>query len=197
MAASSSFPPELRTMSIVPRWSIVHVTQKDTVANHSYYVTVYAAIIARIAKWDGPRDYLMFSALLHDLDETVTGDVVGPIKEYILDRDRMDDFVDRKISDRFMALMLEIEALEPKNAEHMKQADAIIKAADRLDAVLFLIMEQRRGNSTIAPLIRTATARLEAAWRELPMDQHQIDYTWQINVLPAIAAHHTQGGQGI
>lgn len=196
--SSTPFPPELRTMAIVPRWSIVHVTQKDTVASHSYFVTVYAMMIARTIRWEGPKDYLMFSALMHDLDESITGDVVGPIKEYIIDPDRMNDYVDNKINERFESLVHEHYALEEQcRMRQIEEADAIIKAADRLDAVLFLIMELRRGNTTIEPLIKTATNRLEASWRELPMSKSDQDMTWQVLVLPALALHHTEGGRGV
>lgn len=195
---NSPFPPELRTMAIVPRWSIVHVTQKDTVANHSYFVAVYAHMVARVIGWEGPRDLLMFSALLHDLDETVTGDLVGPIKDYILDRDRMDDFVDKKIMDRFGSLVNEYSWMESSHrVRQVEEVDLIIKAADRLDAVLFLVMEQRRGNATVIDLVVSATNRLEASWRDLPANRELIDLTWQTVVLPSIASHRDNGGKGI
>lgn len=198
LPSNTPFPPELRTMAIVPRWSIVHVTQKDTVANHSYFVAIYAHMVARVINWQGPKDYLMFSALLHDLDETITGDLVGPIKEYIIDEERMHDYVDHKIYARFESLAVEHAHLEGKcKMRHAEEADLIIKAADRLDAVLFLIMETRRGNTTITPLILTAQNRLEAAWRELPTDQVTIDATWQTVVLPALELHQTEGGRGV
>lgn len=195
---NTPFPPELRTMSIVPRWSIVHVTQRDTVANHSYFVTVYAHMISRVIKWGGPNDYLMFSALLHDLDEVLTGDLVGPIKEYIIDEERMHEYVDHKIFERFGSLAHEHAYLEGQcKMRHAEEADTIIKAADRLDAVFFLIMESRRGNSTILPLIETAQNRLEAAWRELPTTKTQIDMTWQTVILPSLALHKAEGGRGL
>lgn len=194
----SPFPPELRTMSIVPRWSIVHVTQKDTVANHSYYVTLYSYMIARTVKWEGKIDHLMFTALLHDLDESVTGDIVGPIKEYIIDQDKMNDFLDRKITDRFGALAQETAWLESTmKLGELEEAEAIVKAADRLDAVFFLLMEERRGNTTISPLVRDATNRLEGAWRELPAEKSVIDFTWHTSVLPAIELHKSEGGRGV
>lgn len=192
------FPPELRTMSIVPRWSICHVTQKDTVANHSYYVAIYSHLIARVIKWQGPKEYLVFMALIHDLSETTTGDLVGPIKEYILDYDKMDDFLYKKMSDRFSCLMTECSELEKNlEGEQADEADAIIKAADRLDAVYFLIMEERRGNTTISQLVHSAIHRLEGAWRELPAHRDVIDRTWQTVVLSSIEAHKSEGGRGV
>ena len=36
------FPPELRTASVIARWSIVWTLTRDTVSNHSYFVALYA-----------------------------------------------------------------------------------------------------------------------------------------------------------
>lgn len=196
--SNTPFPPELRTMAIVPRWSVVHVTQRDTVANHSYFVTVYSHMIARLINWSGPKDYLMFAALLHDIDECLTGDLVGPIKEYIIDEEKMDNYLGSRVFNRFESLVQEHTYLESQcKVRHAEEADAIIKAADRLDAVLFLIMETRRGNTTIAPLVITAQNRLEAAWRELPCDRMETDRTWQTIILPTLKQHETEGGQGV
>ena len=195
---NSPFPPELRTASIVPRWSIVYVTQRDTVANHSYFVTVYAHMIARIIKWKGPRDYLMFSALMHDVDETITGDIVSPVKSQIIDEERMQEYVDHKVFERLGGLAHELSDLgEACKLEQMDEVDAIVKAADRMDALFFLTMEARRGNTVIDPLIRDAHARLEGAWRDLPGDRALIDFTWQTVVMPAIETHKTEGGRGV
>lgn len=185
-------------MAIVPRWSIVFTTQRDTVANHSYFVAVYTHMISRVIKWEGPRTYLMFAALMHDLEETITGDLVSPIKKHILDEERMAEYVDHKIFQSMGGLAIEYsDLMEACSTKHTEEADAIIKAADRLDALLFLIMEERRGNTVVSALTRDAFAKLEAAWRDLPAERSVIDLTWQTVVLPAVEAHKTEGGRGL
>ena len=166
--AKDSFPPELRTASIVNRWSIVFTTQEDNVAMHSYFVTMYAYIIADLIKWGGPRHSLMLNALAHDLDETVTGDIVSPVKSQIIDNERMDEFVRGQMYGRLPGVMKVVDqASLDLTVEEMEEMELIIKAADRLDALLFLIMEKRRGNTVVEELIKSAHALLEAAWRGL------------------------------
>lgn len=195
---SSPFPPELRTMAIVPRWSIVFTTQKDTVANHSYFVAIYAHMIGRVIKWEGPKTFLMFAALMHDIEEVITGDLVSPIKSHILDEERMAEYVDAKIFERLSGLANEHADLqEACKVRHIEEVEAIVKAADRLDALLFLIMEERRGNTVISGLVRDAFTRLEGAWRDLPAEPNHLDFTWNTMVLPAIEAHKSEGGRGL
>lgn len=197
-ANNSPFSPELRTLSIVPRWSIVFTTQRDTVANHSYFVAVYAHMIARVIKWKGPRDYLMFLALCHDMDETVTGDMVSPVKSHILDNEKYDEYVDSRMHSRMGGMVNELADLSHNlPIKILDEADLIVKAADRLDALFFLIMELRRGNKVIEKLVHDAERKLEGAWRELPADEAHINFTWQTVVLPAIQAHQTEGGMGV
>jgi 5'-deoxynucleotidase len=194
-----AFPPELRTASVVPRWSIVWTLTRDTVSNHSFYVTFYAREIARLIKWPGDHGNLMYRAMTHDLDELITGDIVSPVKREIIDDRRAAEFIDAKMSERFAVVMRDLDELadEARFEEEEAQSWDIIKAADRLDALLFLIIEQRMGNSVIAPRISPAWSQLEASWRKLPADQDTLDRTWNTVVVPAVNDHATTGGYGI
>lgn len=195
---NTPFPPELRTLSVVPRWSIVHTTQVDTVSNHSFFVTFYAHMIGRVIKWEGSRTYLLYAALLHDCEEAILGDLVSPIKKQIIDQEKADEYVNMKMQERMNGIVMEFADLTKDSSMRMlDEADLIIKAADRLDALLFLIMESRRGNKVIDPLIKTSTALLEAAWRDLPVEDDVINMTWQTTVLPSLELHRTHGGQGL
>jgi 5'-deoxynucleotidase YfbR-like HD superfamily hydrolase len=202
------FPPELRTASVVPRWSVVWTLTRDTVANHSYYVAMYARSVAKVVGWGGSYALLLFLALTHDLDETITGDIVSPVKDEILDEQRAADYVDVQMQQRLPGIVAEIDAVTdcgelntPSfNMAKLRQCDEawrIIKVADRLDALLFLIGEQRMGNGVIAPRIPSAEARLYSAWMELPKTQQELQALWQTVMLPAIKAHREEGGNGV
>lgn len=195
---SPLFPPELRTASVVPRWSIVWTLNKDPLTNHSYYVTFYAHQIARMLGWDGPVDALMFRAITHDLDETITGDIVSPVKEEILDNDRTASYIDAKMQERLPTVIdgWKFYASSCSDAES-DEMEAIIKVADRLDALLFLMVEQRLGNAVISPLLPSALSRLEASFRDLPGDPAEIDRLWSTVMIPAINAHKHTGGFGV
>lgn len=198
MTSPAYFPSELRTLSFVPRWSIVATVNKDQVASHSYYVTLYAYLVAKLIKWEGSKTYLMLAALTHDLDETITGDIVSPVKKEIIDQERCDSFVDTLMLDRFGSIVDDLVVLEEKmKIKYFEEASAIIKVADRMDALFFLIWEQRMGNTIVEPLRRRAQSLLEGAWRALPADEESLSRTWQVYVLNSIKDHENEGGRGV
>lgn len=193
------FPPELRTASIVPRWSIVWTLNKDYVSNHSFFVTMYAVSIARLIGWKGPFDLLMYEALIHDLDETITGDIVSPVKKEILDRLKAAAYVQGKMQSRLSYILETVAWFFIRGTQWSGELDVplILKAADRLDALLFLIVEQRLGNTVIGPRIPDAMAQLKTAWFELPGYVQGVRNSWEFSVLPSIEAHKAEGGFGV
>lgn len=193
-----AFPPELRTAAFVPRWSIVWTLNRDTVASHSFYVALYSYLIAETLGWDGPRDYVMLRALTHDVDETITGDIVGPVKSRIVDQERAEDFVNPFMLSRMGFLVNALYACEDGLSPiQVDEADRIVHAADKLDALLHLMVDKRMGNSVIDKVIEKGKLALEGAWRGLPGDPAMLSATWQTVVLPSISAHATEGGCGV
>ena len=63
----------------VTRWHIVRTVRPQSLAEHTFDVVMIARAIAKIA---GVDDYeITKAALLHDLDEIVTGDIPTPTKD--------------------------------------------------------------------------------------------------------------------
>ena len=63
----------------VTRWHIVRTTRPQSLAEHTFDVVMIARAVAKIA---GVDDYeITKAALLHDLDEIVTGDIPTPTKK--------------------------------------------------------------------------------------------------------------------
>lgn len=193
------FPPELRTASVVPRWSIIWTLTRDTLSNHSFFTTIYANQIARVIGWHGPRDMLMFRAITHDLDETITGDVVAPVKKEIIDTERAQTYILGQMQERMPTIidqMTEYMYNGGKGDARWQQCGKIVKAADRLDALLFLTVEQRMGNGVVAPRIPEVRQGLKAAWFLLPAEPNQLMVQWEQLELE-IEAHSTSGGYGV
>lgn len=62
----------------VTRWHIVRMARPQSLAEHTFDVVMIARAIAKIA---GIDDYeIIKAALLHDLDEIITGDIPTPTK---------------------------------------------------------------------------------------------------------------------
>ncbi len=62
----------------VTRWHIVRMVRSQSVAEHTFDVVMIARAIAKIAGVDDAE--ITKAALLHDLDEVITGDIPTPTK---------------------------------------------------------------------------------------------------------------------
>lgn len=192
------FPPELRTLAIIPRWCIVNTTLKDNVATHSYYVTVYSYSIARLLKWPGSMAHLMLTALLHDHNESITGDITGPVKSSIMDEEAIDEALQELSEQRMEGLLQDYYDLEDEieGTGLVKEAQQIVHVADKMDALFFLLMNERMGNTFVQPAIAGGLRSLEAAWHKLPANEKLIQMHWSCTILPAIQAHRERGARG-
>lgn len=196
------FPPELRTASVVRRWSIVRTLHPDTVAEHQFYVCFYALQVARLLNWAGPQADLMYFALMHDVEELVTGDIVSPVKRGIIDEGRYPDFVSAQMAERLPLIERQGDAI--MESKHGTEIERIVKVADKIDAVIFLIIEQTMGNGRIGPLLADAMENLVIAWHDLGVELYINDEDrarhqdlWNDQIYPALQAHHKHGGIGI
>ena len=63
----------------INRWTIVPTTRPQSLAEHTFNVTMLVRDYCRRVDWDD--DVLMKAALEHDLDEILTGDIPTPAKE--------------------------------------------------------------------------------------------------------------------
>lgn len=69
---------------LIKRWSLMHSSQSESVLEHSAVVAMLAMIAGEIALHRGTEVNLavmMSHALVHDMTEILTGDVVTPVKK--------------------------------------------------------------------------------------------------------------------
>lgn len=74
---------KMLTLSHVPRWAIIDVTKQQNVGEHSYRVMVIALTIAEFIEGMGTNvdtGALLKEAVLHDIEESETGDIPTPFK---------------------------------------------------------------------------------------------------------------------
>jgi 5'-deoxynucleotidase len=191
------FPPELRTMSVVPRWSIVWTLMRDTVANHSFYVAFYTHDIARLIGWQGSHVGLLYRALVHDCDETISGDICAPVKTAILDQQRASSYIQEQLEQRLPGIVADLQEIRTAvSADDWNGGGAIIKAADKLDALLFLIGESRLGNNVVTAHLPHAWDRFKETWWALPAPAAQLQQLYDDVMMPSISRHSIDGGYG-
>ncbi len=121
-------------LQTVPRWGIVRTIQKQTVAEHSFYVALIAPRIAiKLYRWS-PADPRMYDlhryALLHDQLEAVTGDVPAIAKTCVDEQ-------------RIAAMFGDHIEEDPLADDELR---AIVKVADLYETARFLATEMSMGN---------------------------------------------------
>lgn len=111
--------------SDVTRWQIVKTMRSQSVAEHSYQVAMITARICGMLDYD--REYTaraVWYALIHDIPEVLTGDIVSPVKK-IISTNALEQF-------EGSIRVLGSHVSEDANIRR------VVKLADMLEAVKFL-----------------------------------------------------------
>lgn len=189
------FEREWREMGFVPRWVIARTIQRQSIAEHSYFVVVYAW---QIADYLGNHGYLsckaalefnysrlLAAALFHEVEETISGDIPGFIKRnYIPDRPTFDAIMNQLAAQRFG------EGIGGIHSNQDPFIRAIIKVADVLEETFFTATERQLGNLSLEDVRKNQHQRLRSAITTLfttifPV-QNQEDTTSSMRRLDAI-----------
>lgn len=132
----------LRNFAHVTRWAIVRTNRKQSIAEHSFFVALYAARLVDALHEGGVmlkcrKAIILEYALTHDVDELITGDIPTPLKE-VADQN---DGVTNRLFDLFPWISRKAEEWAITEDEL-----AIVKVADILEALMFLREDQGSGN---------------------------------------------------
>jgi 5'-deoxynucleotidase len=120
----------------VRRWHIVQTTREQTLAEHSFAVSVIAGSLAARMRWTGllhPDKKLMLLqyALAHDLIEVRTGDMPTPFKKYLQMVGGL------QILDRANELV-DAEQASVDRMVKGTEVEMFVKIADMVEAIFFL-----------------------------------------------------------
>lgn len=128
-----------RTLAVVPRWSIAPRLNPQSVAEHSFYVTLYTDKLCILLNVT-PEQRLeaITYAMRHDMVEAQTGDTPGPVKRQIMDYKKLAKF-EKRFHDS-LGLDYQFAGLDAS------QTKAIVKAADLIDELFWVSMETLMGN---------------------------------------------------
>ncbi len=152
---------EYRDLASVPRWSIIRQIHQQSVAEHSFYVALYAEQLSRYLDWQGDKAALMYCALTHDLEECFTGDIVGPAKKYFVDKEKHHEYICTELNKRFN---LQYRQLGEQEEEEIT---SLIKLADGLDEIFYLAGEIQMGNASVSEVFASRIGWLDAKWQEI------------------------------
>ena len=151
---SSSFYALLSRMKYISRWSLMRNTQPENICEHSYEVAVIAHALSLLTnrRFGGQvrEDRCVLLALYHDTTEIITGDLPTPVKYYnpaIRDAYRE---VENVATEKLLSMLPEDLrdayqlVLSPQPGD--EQEARLVKAADKLSALIKCVEECRHGN---------------------------------------------------
>lgn len=165
------FESARRDLAWVPRWPIVRVNRRQSVAEHSYFTTCYGLELAAQIGWPEcslteevyARRYvtlhlLALYLLRHDEDESFESDIPGPVK-------RLAGYDGSKLSKIAEGIFGEKVKARPEISAGML---AIRKAADLIDECFYLAGEVNSGNQAVRSSLEHAKSRLVQKIDALP-----------------------------
>lgn len=151
---NSSFFAMVNRMKLIDRWALMRNTSKENIAEHSHSVAVIAHALALIGNkkfgksYDASRAALL--ALYHDTTEVITGDMPTPVKYYNDDIKNVYKDIEHIAGERLLAMLPDEfkEDYRPffETEESDKELWALVKAADKISALIKCIEEHRMGN---------------------------------------------------
>jgi 5'-deoxynucleotidase YfbR-like HD superfamily hydrolase len=141
-----------RDLAHVPRWGICRTAHRQSVAEHSYYVTLYTVAICRMLELDPEQMVVAVQvALTHDMDETMSGDIPAPWKVNT-GISGENDYLKRVINERF--------GPTASASDFILQ---IVRVADLFEAAMFCCGEMAVGNATIRKVAESQVSNLLVA----------------------------------
>ena len=147
---SHSFFAYIFRMRYIARWALMRNTRTENVGEHSYEVAVLAHALSVIGRdvfhKDLDPDKTAAAALFHDAPEIITGDLPTPIKYYNPALRASYKEVEETAANRLLELLP--EELRGDYAPYLLHPDpeleAVVKAADKLDAYLKCVKESSK-----------------------------------------------------
>lgn len=141
-------------MHLIDRWALMQNTRKENIAEHSHTVAVIAHALAVIGNKKFGKNYnaerVALLALYHDTTEVITGDMPTPVKYYNDDIKSVYKDIERIAGDRLLAMLPDEFKDDYKPLFEKEEKDLelwkLVKAADKISALIKCIEEDRMGN---------------------------------------------------
>lgn len=182
----SNFFAMVNRMKLIDRWALMRNTSKENIAEHSHNVAVIAHALCIIGNKKFGKDYdaekCAVLALYHDTTEVITGDMPTPVKYYNEDIKSVYKDIERIAGDRLLAMLPEEFKADYAPLFEKQAADEelwkIVKAADRISALIKCIEEIRMGNQEFSIALESQQKIVD------DIDMPEVDY-FRKEFLPA------------
>ncbi|WP_028505144.1 5'-deoxynucleotidase [Ruminococcus sp. FC2018] len=155
---SYKFFAVISRMKYIDRWALMRNTIKEDISQHSLDVAFIAHALALIRnkRFGGSvsAERCALLAMFHDTTEIITGDLPTPIKYYNKQIKGAYDEIEQKAKDQLLSYLPEDlkEDYEPLFCKTEAEAELwqLVKAADKLSALIKCLEERKMGNADFA-----------------------------------------------
>lgn len=156
-----------RNLGKIVRFSTLLRLKDENVAEHCFHTTLYAMMLADMEIEFGNKvdvEKVMRMALLHDIEEAMTGDILHSFK--YSDKELLNSI--KKMGHKFYVEMLHDlpKNLSKKYSKVWNDFDStiesrIVEAADKLEALIYAMEELSSGNKAFKRVKNTLISFLE------------------------------------
>lgn len=167
---SSHFFAMHSRMKYINRWVLMRNTVSENISEHSNDVAVIAHALAVIknVRFGGNlnAERAAFLGLYHDMTEIITGDMPTPVKYHSEDMREAFKEVEDKAGRRLLSMLPEDMARYYEGAFFKEEEDEylwkIVKAADKISALIKCIEEKNAGNNEFGKALDSTRASVES-----------------------------------
>lgn len=160
----------LSRMKYINRWGLMRNTRSENICEHSLETALLAHALATIGNEKFGKQYLAdraaMLAVLHDASEIITGDLPTPVKYHSEEIRKAYGEVEELAVEHLVSMLP--EELRPPYRELMTMAGErdqellpIVKAADKLSALIKCVEERRSGNHDFHKAEQTIRTSIE------------------------------------
>lgn len=162
-------------MKYIERWALMRNTDKENIAEHSFFVSLLSHALACIRRdifgEETDPEKAATLALLHDASEIFTGDMPTPIKYHNPSMRAVYAEIEKEANENFLnALPDELKSSYRELLFIDEEYVPIIKAADKLSAYIKCIEERRAGNAEFKNAEDTTLKALQS------LNMREVDY---------------------
>ncbi len=156
----------LSRMKYINRWGLMRNTRQENICEHSLETALVAHALAVLGNEKFGRHYdperAAALAMLHDAPEIITGDMPTPVKYHSEEIRKAYGEVEELAVEHLVSLLPEelrpaYQQLMTMTGERDEELKPLIKAADRISAVIKCVEERKSGNRDFHKAEQTIT----------------------------------------
>ena len=156
----------LSRMKYINRWGLMRNTRSENICEHSLEVALVAHALAAIGNKKFGRDYdperAALLAVFHDAPEIITGDMPTPVKYHSEEIRKAYGEVEDLAVEHLVSMLPEELREDYRKAmtmtgERDQALRPLLKAADKISAVIKCVEERRSGNRDFSKAEQTIT----------------------------------------